>query len=317
VQHKKGGCVRLFFQWFFRWRKVETFVIGVLVALIFCVVIPVVIMAMLVPSLDKTAPKTSNYRGVLVYNGLGIVWFIWLISFWVGAQLLVVLHFDLPPWIRYLERLFPVVAGSCAFGLFDDWAGSNQIKGFKGHLTALLHGHLTTGGLKFLGIGLLSLFLAISLYYDGVASILRVALVTCVIALAANLMNLFDLRPGRAGKMYLLGLVIAFLCIIAFGLLEVLGWWGLLALLLAALGPLLAVWRFDLAEKGMIGDAGANSMGVFLGFLFATSLPVWGLVVSVVGLALVNLLSERVSFSRIIERNRALTALDNLGRKKE
>ena len=291
--------------------------IGVAVALIFCVIIPVVIMAMLVPSLDKTAPKTSNFRGVMVYNGLGIVWFVWLISFWMGAQLLVMLKIDLPYWILYIERLFPVLAGSCAFGLFDDWAGSHQTKGFKGHLTALGHGRLTTGGLKFLGIGFLSLFLAISLYYDGLGSILRVVLVTCVVALNANLMNLFDLRPGRAGKMYLLGLLAAVFCIIIGGLINVLGWLNLLALLLAALGPLLAVWRFDLGEKGMLGDAGANSMGVFLGFIFATTLPVWALAIVAVGLAAINLLSERVSFTKIIANNKVLTALDELGRSKD
>ena len=291
--------------------------IGVVVALIFCVVIPVAIMAMLVPSLDKTAPKAGNFRGVMVFNGLGIVWFVWLISFWIGARILVTLEVDLPNWIVYIEQLFPVLAGSCAFGLFDDWAGSNRPKGFKGHLAALAHGRITTGGLKFLGIGFLSLFLAISLYYDGLDSIIHVVLATCVIALSANLMNLFDLRPGRAGKMYLLGLTIAAICIVVFGLIDDLGWLNLLALLLAALGPLLAVWRFDLGEKGMIGDAGANSMGVFLGFLFATALPVWFLAVVAVGLAVVNLLSERVSFSRIIARNKVLSALDELGRAKD
>jgi hypothetical protein len=291
-------------------------VIGVVAAIVFCVAIPFVIMAMLAPSLDKTAPKAGNFRGVLVYNGLGIVWFVWLISFWVGAHLLVALQVDQPAWVRYLIPLFPVLAGSCAFGLFDDWAGSNQTKGFKGHLQALVHGRLTTGGLKFLGIGFLSLFLAISLYYDGAASILRVILVTCTIALTANLMNLFDLRPGRAQKIYFLGLAVALVFIAVFGVIK-LGGWDLAALALAGLGPLLAVWRFDLGEQGMIGDAGANSMGAFLGFLYATALPVWALVIVVVGLALVNLLSERVSFSKIIASNAVLSALDAWGRKKD
>jgi hypothetical protein len=290
-------------------------VIGVLVAIVFSVVIPFVVMAMLAPSLDRTAPKVGNFRGVMVYNGLGIVWFVWLISFWIGARLLVTLHIDQPLWIRYLVPLFPVLAGSCAFGLFDDWAGSNKVRGFKGHLKALMHGRLTTGGLKFLGIGFLSLFLAILLYYDGAASIPRVILVTCTIALTANLMNLFDLRPGRAQKIYGVGLILAIACVAAFGVVQ-LGGWDLAALALAGLGPLIAVWRFDLGEKGMIGDAGANSMGAFLGFLYATALPFWALAIVTVGLAVVNLMSERFSFSKIIEGNKILSALDNWGRKK-
>jgi len=275
---------------------------------------------MLEPSLDKAAPKSPNFRGIMVYNGLGIVWFVWLISFWIGMQLLLALDISLysqSPWISYLEPLFPVLAGSCAFGLFDDWAGNSQVKGFRGHLRALMHGRLTTGGLKFLGIGFLSLFLAIHLYYQGVESIVQVILVTCVVALSANMMNLADLRPGRAGKIYLLGLVLAVVFVIVGGLLETLGWLGLLALTLAALGPLVAVWRFDLAERGMIGDAGANSMGVFLGFVYATSLPIWALVILVVFLATINLLSERYSFSKLIAKNKVLSTLDELGRRKD
>ncbi|MDR2587413.1 MAG: hypothetical protein LBC23_04030 [Coriobacteriales bacterium] len=289
---------------------------GVLAAIVFCVAIPFVIMAMLAPSLKASAPKTRNFRGVLVYNGLGIVWFVWLISFWVGAHLLATLHIDQPAWIRYLVPLFPVLAGSCAFGLFDDWAGSNLTRGFGGHLKALMRGRLTTGGLKFLGIGFLSLFLAISLYYTGAASIPRVLLVTCAIALTANLMNLFDLRPGRAQKIYLLGLALALCLIAAFGVVQLKGF-DLVALALVGLGPLLAVWRFDLGEQGMIGDAGANSMGAFLGFLYATALPEWALAFVVLVLVAVNLLSERVSFSKIIEGNRVLARLDAWGRKKD
>jgi hypothetical protein len=252
----------------------------------------------------------------MVYNGLGIVWFVWLISFWVGAHLLVALRIAQPAWVSYLVPLFPLIAGSCAFGLFDDWVGGN-VKGFKGHLRALMHGQLTTGGLKFLGIGLLSLFTAVSLYFDGgLVSLPKVVLVTCVIALFANLMNLFDLRPGRAGKVYLMLLIVALVCVAVFGFVR-LGGWDIGALALAALGPIAAVWRFDLGEKGMIGDAGANSMGAFLGFLFATALPVWALCVLTVALFAINLLSERVSFSGIIARTPILEWWDELGRREK
>jgi len=291
-------------------------VIGVVFALIGTLIIPVAVMAALEPSLYKSAPKVKNYRGFVVYNGLGIVWFVWLAAFWIGVQLLVVLNLELPFWVEYLKPLSIVLAGACAFGLFDDWAGDRQVTGFTGHLRALLRGRITTGGLKFLGIGFLSLFLAISLYFDGAGSILKVVLVTCIVALGANMMNLFDLRPGRAGKMYLLGLVFAFICIIFGGMLPEFDWLGLVALALAALGPLVAVWRFDLRERGMLGDAGANPLGVFLGFLFASSLPLWALAIVTVVLGVINLLSERISFTKIIASNKLLSALDELGRAK-
>jgi hypothetical protein len=288
-------------------------VIGLIHALIYCVVIPVVVMAMLSASLERTAPHVANYRGVQVYNGLGIVWFVWLVSYWVGAHLLVALGVGQPAWVSYLVPLFPLIAGSCAFGLFDDWVGDKTAKGFRGHLHALRHGALTTGGVKFIGIGFLSLFTAVSLYWDGPLSLVRIVLVTCVIALTANLMNLFDLRPGRAGKMYLLGLIATLVVVGISGIVK-LGGWDMAALALAGLGPLVAVWRFDAGEKGMLGDAGANSMGAFLGFLLATSLPLWGLALLTVALFSVNVLSERVSFSKIVDGNRLLSFLDGLGR---
>lgn len=273
-------------------------------------------MAMLTRSLDRSAPHYPNYRGVSVYNGLGIVWFIWLVLFWIGAHLLVALGFAQPTWMSYLVPLFPLIAGSCIFGLFDDWVGDHNAKGFRGHLGSLARGILTTGGIKMITIGLLSLFTMISLYWDGgsAENITRIIAGTCVIALSANFINLFDLRPGRAGKVYALGLVVC-LCFVAFGGVIVLDWPDVVALACAAFGPLVAVWRYDVGEKGMLGDAGANSMGAFLGYILATSMPLWALIVCAALLMALNLAGEHVSFSKIIENNRFLHKLDALGRK--
>ena len=63
----------------------------------------------------------------------------------------------------------------------------------------------------------------------------------------------------------------------------------------------------------MLGDSGANALGATVGALLATG-P-WGLVVgaAVVLLAL-QLASERVSFTRVIEGNRWLRRVDRIGR---
>jgi len=271
-------------------------------------------MEMLVRSLGETAPKVANYRGTMVYLGLGIVWFVWLVSFWVGAHLMALLGITQPVWVSYFVPLFPLIAGSCAFGLLDDWVGDDNAKGFKGHLSAFKKGTITTGGLKMIGIGFLSLFTSFSLYWVGISSLPRILLVTCVIALMANFINLFDLRPGRAGKVYIVVLMIAVLCII-FGNVIHLDAVTIVAVVIAGLGPLIAVFRFDLGEKGMLGDAGANSMGAFLGFLLATSLPLVALALLTVLLFSLNILGERVSFTRLIEGNRVLNTLDMIGRK--
>ncbi|GHU10199.1 glycosyl transferase [Betaproteobacteria bacterium] len=268
---------------------------------------------MLAISLDRTAPHYPNYRGVQVYNGLGIVWFVWLLFFWVGAHLLVLADIAQPLWISYLVPIFPLIAGCCIFGLLDDWVGDKTAKGFRGHLKAFGQGVITTGGLKMIGIGLLALFTSLSLYSDGPDSVLRVIFATCVIALMANFLNLFDLRPGRAGKVYILGLILGIVAVI-FSSVVVFSWSNIVGLALAGLGPILAVWRFDLGEKGMLGDCGANSMGAFLGFIYATTLPLWGLVILAAVLFFANIAGERVSFSDIINRNKLLRFFDHLGR---
>lgn len=288
--------------------------LAMVTALVFCVAVPVLFMETLVRSLEKSAPHYPNYRNKSVYNGLGIVWSLWLLSFWSGAHLLVAADVDQPNWISYLIPIFPLIAGSCIFGLFDDWVGDRKAKGFRGHVGSLLRGILTTGGLKMIAIGLLSLFTMVSLYWDSEGGVPRIIIGTCVIALSANFINLFDLRPGRAGKVYLAGLGCCLL-VVGFGGKVLLGWPDMVALVLAGLGPLVAVWRHDIGERGMLGDAGANSMGAFLGYLLATAAPLWLLIMWLVILLSLNLAGEYVSFSKIIKDNAILHKLDCLGRK--
>jgi UDP-GlcNAc:undecaprenyl-phosphate GlcNAc-1-phosphate transferase len=247
-----------------------------------------------------------------------------------------------------------LVIGAVAFGLVDDMFGANRSKGFAGHLRALRRGELTTGALKLFGIGALAVAVApaaanyVSVWYllgqplgtsmpPGVW-VLAMICAILVIALCANFVNLTDLRPGRALKSYA---VLA----TAGALLTTWGWWayhlsrvplnsdlvsgipevtGSLALvwitglaicvLVLALGPILAVWRFDLGERAMLGDAGANAMGALAGFLLVWRSPLWLIVTLAVVLLALNLASERWSFSAVIEKVGFLRWIDGLGR---
>jgi len=83
--------------------------------------------------------------------------------------------------------------------------------------------------------------------------------------------------------------------------------------------PVFVVVGLDLKEKGMLGDAGANAMGVLAGAYilsrFGLDFPL--IAVYLVVILLLNLLSEGISFSKVIEGNKFLSKLDNLGRLKK
>jgi hypothetical protein len=140
-----------------------------------------------------------------------------------------------------------------------------------------------------------------------------------------------DLRPGRALKVYSLLATVGVAGVYALTFRSALSgadrfapvtlaypWleWavGAIAALLVVLGPVAAVWRFDLGELSMVGDAGANAAGALAGFMLACSLSLPGLAVAAVLLVALNAASERVSFSEVIASNQLLRWLDGLGR---
>jgi UDP-N-acetylmuramyl pentapeptide phosphotransferase/UDP-N-acetylglucosamine-1-phosphate transferase len=77
----------------------------------------------------------------------------------------------------------------------------------------------------------------------------------------------------------------------------------------------LVLFPGDLREKFMLGDAGSNVLGavVGLGLVLGTSFW-WRLGVLAVMLVL-NVLSEKYSFSKAIASNRVLNWIDSIGRK--
>ena len=104
--------------------------------------------------------------------------------------------------------LLAAAAGAAAFGGYDDLAGRGDRRGFRGHLGALRDGELTTGAIKLGGIGGTGLLASALLRTRGPAAPSGVSAADFVlnaglVAGGANLLNLFDLRPGRAIKVLL------------------------------------------------------------------------------------------------------------------
>jgi hypothetical protein len=208
---------------------------------------------------------------------------------------------------RALNATLLATAGAGAFGVVDDLAEdtTTRTKGLKGHLGALARGEVTTGGLKVLGIGTSSLIAAaIGTPRRGgrAAHAADVVVNGALIAGTANLVNLLDLRPGRALKAAtVLSLPVA--CVLGGG--------GTGALL----GASAAAVQGDLAERDMLGDGGANAMGAFVGSRWAFGAPRAGRVAALAGVVGLTLASERVSFSAVVERTAWLRRVDQLGRR--
>ena len=194
-------------------------------------------------------------------------------------------------------------AGAAAFGGYDDLAGSGSRRGVRGHLGALAHGEVTTGAVKLGGIGVTGLVSA-ALLGGGPAD---VAINAGLVAGGANLLNLFDLRPGRALKVAL-----------ASGTLLAIGadsGPGARLTVAAPLGAAIALLPEDLGERAMLGDAGANALGALLGVAAGAGLSRPARLALLAAITGLTAASEVVSFTAVIERTPALRWLDMLGRR--
>jgi hypothetical protein len=201
---------------------------------------------------------------------------------------------------RTRAALVTAGAGAAALGGFDDLAGRGDRRGFRGHLGALARGEVTTGAVKLAGIGATGL--AAAALAGGAPA--DVVINAGLAAGGANLVNLFDLRPGRAIKVALAGS--ALLAAAAPG--------GAGPAVAGPAGAAAAILPDDLAERVMIGDAGANCLGAMLGVAAAgLSRPARAALLA--GIAGLTAASEVVSFTAVIERTPALRRIDMLGRR--
>ena len=189
-----------------------------------------------------------------------------------------------------------------ALGGYDDIAGAGPEhradKGFRGHLAAARAGRVSSGLVKALGIGAAGVLAARSV----AAGPLDRLVAGGVVAATANLVNLLDLRPGRALKAGLL-----------LGVPLLPGAAG--PVVAGPLGAAAAILPDDLGERTMLGDAGANALGAVIGLGLAASTGRGGRAALLAVLGALTVASERVSFTAVIERTPVLPDLDALGRR--
>jgi UDP-GlcNAc:undecaprenyl-phosphate/decaprenyl-phosphate GlcNAc-1-phosphate transferase len=247
----------------------------------------------------------SNYRARELPHPLGVLI---LVAALMALVPLMLIERIAHTAILYPE-LIPVAAyalGVACLGLIDDTlggerAGSPAPRGWRGHGAAAMRGELSTGTLK--AVGSLGLALLVT-DFTGL-SVGRWLLGAAVLVLATNGLNLLDLRPGRALKVFVLlgaGLTI--------GSRELRPLWTLGLFV----GPALVAGAYDLREEAMLGDTGANLLGALAGLWMVMVLSQTGQLIALALLVIVSVYGELRSISELVARVPLLRGLDSWGR---
>ena len=237
-----------------------------------------------------------NYKKDMIPVSMGIVFLPMLI---INAIILAYFTTNFKDMLHIFIFLFGLVSMFFA-GILDDIIGNRDVSGLKGHFKSLLNGKLTTGGFKALFGGFIGLVISIAISKN----IYDIVINTLIIALSTNLMNLLDLRPGRAIKGYL---------VISIVLLFTLGEYTR-NLLLLIFPNVIAYFNQDLKAKAMMGDTGSNVLGISMGILFVMGYSLKVRLIWLAFLIFIHILTEKYSLTKIIESNKFLNFIDKLGR---
>jgi UDP-N-acetylmuramyl pentapeptide phosphotransferase/UDP-N-acetylglucosamine-1-phosphate transferase len=282
-------------------------VIAAAVAFVVAALAAYVVWRAMQPVFERPVFARTNYRDHPLPTAVGVV--IPIVTVVLLALVDLLDRGSLLDWARgnrlgFGETVFvdvapmaALVVGFSFLGLLDDLGGVGESGGFRGHLRALSQGRLTTGAVKLFGGA------AIAVTVIQGFSVGTVILDAAIVCLAANLANLLDRAPGRTIKSGLAALVLLTLWARDVRVLTV-------AIPVGASAGLLGA---DLREELMLGDAGSNAIGAACGYgavLVISGGWRWALLVA---LLVLNLASELVSFSSVIDRVTPLRRLDRLG----
>ena len=266
--------------------------------MLFCIGVAVTLLT--IPMMSKMLAENGmirpNYRGEQIPVSMGICFIPALV---INSIILLYCNVDNERLLKIYMLLFGIMS-MCFAGIIDDSIGNRDVTGLKGHFKALIHGKLTTGGFKALLGGFVGLLICVS--FDR--TIPGIIVGTLVIALSTNLMNLLDLRPGRAIKVYLFISLILFI----FGSIFER---EMMALILPAV---LAYFYYDLKAKAMMGDAGSNVLGISIGIFIVTSYSLNVQIFWLILLIVIHVVAEKFSITKLIEKNYILNFIDKLGR---
>lgn len=195
------------------------------------------------------------------------------------------------------------------WGWRDDRTSEIDAKGFRGHFGVLWRERRMTSGMwKLLGGTSTACCLSLSLLDSLWAGFVAFGL----LALTPNIINLFDLRPGRAIKVFwcLIALAGAFSLWTIGVSTAMANWIFLIPVFLASV----LMFPHDVGGKIMLGDTGSNALGFAAGFSFVIGTPIYVQAIMLVLFLCLQTAAEFCSFSRVIEQVGWLRRLDQWGR---
>ena len=265
----------------------------------------------LLARLERAGVVRENYRGLVLPAASGMLIAV-VAAIAVGPLAALDELADTDTLAPEVGIALVFVLGVGVLGLVDDLLGGRRPagagldaeapRGLRGHARAAARGDFSTGMLKALGALGLALYVlsgegrSAGEYLVGVG----------VLVLSTNLFNLLDLRPGRAGKAF-----------VVLGVVLTIGSWDTYALEALGLfvGPALVLLPYDLRERAMLGDAGSNVLGAVAGIWLVLALGPTGEAVALAVLVLLTVYGEFRSISAAVERNPLMRRLDSLGRR--
>lgn len=263
-----------------------------IILLILTTILTIIGTPMVMKMLETNEIVALNFKKIMIPMPLGIVFiFVQLIS----LSLYIVIDKN----IEIILYLFGILTMGLV-GLLDDLAGDIKVKGLKGHIKSFFKGELTTGFVK----AALGFFISLVISTFISNSIGEIIFHSFIIALSINAMNLFDLRPGRTIKVFLL-LSIIFLLLSEFN-----RYFIIVSMILITLAYL----PYDIKAKAMMGDTGSNVLGLTLGIYVVLSQILYIKIAYLLLLIFLHILAEKKSISKIIENNKILKYIDEIGR---
>ncbi len=246
--------------------------------------------------LRKIKMVRPNFQGKEIPVGFGLFPILWSVPLFIALGFL-------KREEQHIYSCFAILIGGMGLlGFIDDRWGDRTSTGLRGHFKRFIDGEITTGFVKAAG----GIALSICVFRYSLDQNWSTSIVSgTIVALSANMLNLLDLRPGRASGSFL---TVSFLLTAVMVFRH-----HIIIQLVLLLVPVIVLHERDSRARAMMGDTGSNSLGAALGLAATLLFPSWlahGIMLSV--LIALHLVAEKISFTKVIAANPFLSRMDKL-----